>query len=115
VIVSLHTHLRRRRRRLLVALALLAVALAALTAHAAAMDGAMGDHVMSDAAALCLAVGGSLAAIGVRAFAARRMPQRSRWVIPAFALPAPLLLPAAAGVLVRAGPPRPASLQVFRL
>lgn len=100
---------------MLVALALLAVALAALTAHAAAMDGAMGEHVMSDAAALCLAVGGSLAVIGVGVFAARRLRQRRWSIVPAFLPPAPVFLPAAAGVLVRAGPPRPASLQVFRL
>lgn len=115
MIVSLHHHLRRRRRRLLVALVLLAVALAALTAHAAAMDGAMGEHVMSDAAALCLAVGGSLAAIGVGAFAARRLRQRGRSIVPVFLAPTPVLRPAAAGVLVRAGPPRSATLQVFRL
>ena len=99
---------------MLLALAVLAT-LAALTIHAAVMDGAMDDHVMSDAAALCLAVGGSLAAVGVAVFAARRPLQRPLWVIPTPVAPALSFRPAAHGFLVRAGPPPPAELQVFRL
>lgn len=100
---------------MLVALAVLAVALVAVTAHAAVMNGVMDDHVMSDAAALCLAVGGSLAVAGVAVFAVRRLLQRPRWVIPAPLAPSLAFVPASAGFLVRAGPPPPPLLQVFRL
>ena len=98
---------------MLVALAALAVALAALTAHAAAMNDAMGDHVMGDAAAICLVVGGALAAVSVAVFAVGRRPQRPLWVIPQPLAPALPFLPASSGFLARAGPPP--VLQVFRL
>ena len=115
MLISVHSQLRRQRRRVLLALAVLAVALAALSAHSAVMSGAMDDHVMSDAAALCLAVGGALAVAGVAVFAVRRLLQRPLWVIPAPLTQALAFVPASAGFLVRAGPPPPALLQVFRL
>lgn len=115
MLISVRSRLRRRRRPVLAALAALTLALVALTAHAAAMDGAMGHHGMSDTASLCLTVGGALAVIGLAAVGARNATLRLRWAVPAPAMPVPTWLPAAAGVLVRAGPPPPSSLQVFRL
>ncbi|MEX0741359.1 MAG: hypothetical protein WD079_01085 [Phycisphaeraceae bacterium] len=103
----------RRRHQVLIALAVLAVALTALTAQTTLMDGGMDDHVMSDAAAICLAVGGSLAIIGVAIFAVRRLRQRPLWLIPAAPTPARLFVGATPGFLARAGPPP--LLQVFRL
>lgn len=78
---TVHSRLRRHRRAVLLALAVLAVATAALTVHATVMSGGMDDHVMGDAAALCLSVGGALIAVGAVGLAARRLLQRPLWRI----------------------------------
>ena len=96
------------------AVAVLAVALTALTAHAALVGGPMGDHVMSDAAAICAVVGGTLAVTGVAVGAVRLLIQRRPWTDPLPLAAARVLLPSACGLPVRAGPPLPALLQVFR-
>ena len=94
---------------------MLAIALAALTAHSSLMSGPMDDHAMSNAAAICMVVGGSLAVVGVAVFAVRRLARRPLWLIPAPHAPALPFVAVAPGFLVRAGPPPAASLQVFRL
>ena len=112
VLIALHSQLRPRRRQVLTELAVLAVALAALTAHSALM-GSMGDHAMSDTAAICLALGGSLAIAGATVFAIGRLAQRPPGVIPVPAAPALAFVPTSTGFVARAGPPP--MLQVFRL
>lgn len=112
VLISLDSQLRRHRRQVLTALAVFAVALAVPTAHAAVMNGGMDDHAIGDAAAICLAVGGSLAIIGVATVALRRLRQRPLWLIPAAPTSARLFV-GTPDVLARAGP-RPL-LQVFQL
>lgn len=51
----------------------------------------MEGHAISDAAAICLAIGGALAVAGV--FALRRLLQRPLLLVPAVAEPGLLLLP----------------------
>lgn len=109
VLIALHSQLRPRRRQVLTELAVLAVA---LTAHSALM-GSMGDHAMSDTAAICLALGGSLAIAGATVFAIGRLAQRPLGVIPVPAAPALAYVPTSTGFVARAGPPP--MLQVFRL
>ena len=95
-------------------MAALAVALAALMAHTAFMNGSMDDHALSDVAAICAVVGGSLAVAGVAVFAIRRLMRRPLWIVPAPLAPALVLLPSMPGLSVRAGPAPSALLQVFR-
>ena len=104
MLTTVNTQLRRHRRKVRWALAVLVVALVAVTAHSALMSGPLGDHAMSDAGALCMVVGGALAAAGVAAFSVRRLPQRPTRLIalPIAALP---FVRARAGLLARAGPP----------
>ena len=116
MLISVHRRLRRQHRRvLLFALAVLAVAMVAVTAHTAAMNGGIDDGAMGDVAALCLAVGGSLAVVGTAVVAARRLHRRTLWILRApLAAPRPFIA-VASGFLVRAGPPARPLLQVFRL
>jgi hypothetical protein len=112
MLITLNRQLRRHRRRVLTALAVLAVALAALSAHAALMRGALDGHAISDATTSCLIVGGSLAIAGVAVLAVRRLQQRL-WLVAAPPMLALGFVPAYAGFAVRAAPPP--LLQVFRL
>lgn len=88
--------------------AVLALAGVVVTAH-----GVMGgDHMMSDGAAMCLAVA-STAVLAVGAvIAIGALTGFPLWRIVAPVMPEPLLLVADTGVRARAGPP---GLQVFRL
>jgi predicted metal-binding membrane protein len=120
MLVSAHIRFRRHCSKLLVALAVLAFALTALTAHAAVMNAApgdhhgMNDHGMSDVAGLCLALG-SLAIVGAAVFGVRRFLRRLVWVAAAPLSPAGVPSAALRACAVRAGPsPPPALLQVFR-
>jgi hypothetical protein len=77
------------------------------------MDGGMSDHVMSDAAALCLALGGAVATVGVAVAVGRLLRRPLSPVVPPLAPTPPAVAPRP-GFLIRAGPPPPALLQVFR-
>jgi hypothetical protein len=112
VLISVHSQLLRHRRLVVATLATLALTLAALTAHSALMSGAMGDHMVGDAAAICLAVGGTLVLGGAVLVAAHGLRREPSWPLVCVALPAPALVPATTTFLVRAGPPT--LLQVFR-
>ena len=109
--IALHTQLRRNRRKVLIALSVIAVAAVLMTAHSALM-GANGDQ-MTNAAAVCLAIGGCAAAVGVALVAIQRLHRRPLWLMPVPAAPALVFVPASTGPLVRAGPPP--LLQIFRL
>ena len=113
MLTSVHSLLRRHRRRARWALAVLAVCGAALTMHTMVMgDGLMGDHAVGDAAALCVALGGSLAVAGVAVFALRHPAQRPTWLIDSAAAPDSMFVGVASPFPVRAGPP---DSQVLRL
>ena len=109
--IALHTQLRQHRRKVLIALTVIGVAAVLMTAHSALM-GASGAQ-MTNTAAVCLAIGGCTAVVGVALFAIRRLRQRPLWQIPAPALPELPFVPTVSGALVRAGPPP--LLQVFQL
>ena len=104
MLLSIDTLLRRHRRQARWALAVVAVCAAALTVHAPAMHGAMSELAVGNGAALCLALGGALAVAGAAVFAARCAPRRPAWLITIAQPPSPAFVPAASGVLVRAGP-----------
>ena len=74
----------------------------------------MDHHAATDAVALCLAVGGSLAVVAAAALAARSLVQRPPWPIAAPEGPVAGFAAILAGFRARAGPPS-ALLQVFRL
>jgi hypothetical protein len=113
MLTSVHSLLCRHRRRVRWALAVFALCASALTVHSLAMSSGMSDHAAGDAAALCMAVGGSLAlAVAAVAFAARRPSQRPTWLIDVAAGPAAVLIPDGAWALVRAGPPGPHVLRL---
>jgi hypothetical protein len=118
--IQLH-RLMRRHGRVVLALAAALAALALLaTAHAldggsgsAHHGGHAGGHT-TDAVSLCLATGACVLAVVGTAVAVRRLLQRGSWPLGAALLPAMPVIRAPAGVVARAGPPRPV-LQVFRL
>ena len=111
MLALIHRVIHRRRRQVRWLLGILAVTATAVTAHSTLMNGSMGDHVVGDAATLCVALGGALAIATVTAFAPARPPQRPTWLLAAVPEPAWAYVPVASGFLVRAGPP---DLQVFR-
>lgn len=112
MLMSVHSLLRRHRRAQWT-LVVLAVCAVALTTHSMVMgDGLMGDHAVGDTAALCAAVGGSLALAGVAVFAARHPAQRPTWRIGAQAAPDSVFVGVACPFPARAGPP---DSQVLRL
>jgi hypothetical protein len=104
--------LRRRRRTVLWGVAVLAVVSVALTARSIAA-GAHGHGEISDAAAICVAVGACVAASLAGAFVIGRPRGRPLWTMPDLCTPAQPWVPASTGCVPRAGPP--ALLQVFRL
>jgi hypothetical protein len=113
MLTSVHTLLRRHRRQVRWALAVFAILASGLAVHSLAMSGAMSDHAAGDAAALCMAVGGSLAFAGAAvAFAARRPSQHPNRLVDVAAAPATAFIPDGPWALVRAGPP---GSQVLRL
>lgn len=114
MLISVHSRLRRHRRMVMWALAVLAVVGVALTARAVLMS-AHGHVGVSDALAICMTVGGCVAIAGIAVFALPRVARRPLWRVVAQQAPALVFVPSGAGVLVRAGPPPAALLQVFRL
>jgi hypothetical protein len=112
MLMSLDNRLRRNRRWAACAVAVLALGFVGLAAHSALMSSSMGNHT-SDAAGICLAVGGCALFIGVALFTARRLLQRPTLLIASPLAPVLPFIPAFSGCLVRAGPPP--LLQVFRL
>jgi hypothetical protein len=111
MLISIDRQLRRHRRRALIGLAVLAIAGGALAAHVALMSGA--DTHMTNAAGICLILGGGVAVLAVAAVAIRRLAQRPVWLLALPAAPDLAVRPTPRGVLVRAGPSP--LLQVFRL
>jgi hypothetical protein len=114
MLMSVHSLLRRHCRPARWTLAVLTVGAVALTTHTTVMgDGPMmGEHAVGHAAALCIALGGSVAVAGVAVFAARHPAQRPTWRIVAEAAPDSVIVGVACPFPVRAGPP---DLQVLRL
>ena len=112
VFIHLRSQLRRHRRKAALALVVLALGFTGLAAHSALMSSDMSNH-MSNAATICLTVGGCAVFIGVAAFAVRRLMQRPLWLLAVPLTPALPFIAADAGFLVRAGPPSVS--QVFRL
>ncbi len=74
----------------------------------------MDHHAVSDVAALCFAVGGSLTVVAAASFAVRRLARRPLWLVAAAVTPSLALVRVVPGFLVRAGP-SPVLSQVFRL
>ncbi len=99
MLISVNSQLHRRRRARW-ALAVLAVSAATLMGHAALMDG-FSAHAMSNAAAVCVAVG----FVAVAVFAIRRVLQRPTYIVTPLLVWAPEPIRPAGGVPVRAGPP----------
>ena len=104
MLTSAHRLLRRRRREVLTVLAVLATAMATLGAHAALMNGGLGDHAVGGASAICVAIGGALAIAAGAGSAMRRPAGRLLWRVSPFHMPVSAFVPCPTCPLVRAGP-----------